>query len=72
MLETCLTLPRCRHCAFGICYDAWLIMANIEEMRGNLKRAVELYEKAMKVNPHDIEPMLTLDALRSKKKGDYI
>lgn len=72
MLETCLTLPRCRHCAFGICYDAWLIMANIEEMRGNLKRAVELYEKAMKVNPHDIEPMLTLDALRSEKKGDYL
>lgn len=72
MLEECLKAPRCRHCSFGVCYDAWLIMANIEEIRGNIPHAIELYKKAMEINPCDIEPMLTLDALRSKKKGEQI
>lgn len=71
MLESCQKMPRCRHCAFGICYDAWLIMANIEEIKGNLPRAIELYKKAQQINPSDIEPMLTLDALHSKRKGEW-
>ena len=70
MLTECCQVPRCRHCAFKTCYDAILIRANIEEIRGNIEEAIRLYETAQEINPSDLEPTLTLDVLRNRK-GDH-
>lgn len=62
-------VPRCRHCTYGECCDTLMIQAFLEEIKGNIKEAIRLYEKAQQINPSDIEPALSLDVLRSRKDG---
>jgi tetratricopeptide (TPR) repeat protein len=69
LLHQCQQVPRCRHCEFGECCDGRMIQAFLEELKGNEKEAIRLYEIAQQIDPSDIEPALALDALRNKKGG---
>lgn len=69
MLQQGSRVPRCRHCTYGVCCDALMIQARIEEIKGNIDEAIRLFEKAQEINPSDTEPALTLDVLRNRKGG---
>lgn len=61
-------VPRCRSCSFATCYDSYITHAFLAEVQGDIPRAIQIYEKALVVNPGDSEVVLALWALKKKKK----
>ena len=66
-LEQIKDIPRCRSCAYAVCYDSMITRALLAEVQGDLSSAIRLYEQAVVINPGDEEVVLTLQALRRKR-----
>lgn len=61
-------VPRCRSCSYATCYDSYITYAFLAEVQGDIPRAIQIYEKALLVNPGDEEVVLALFALRKKHR----
>ncbi len=54
-LERVRSLPLCQHCSYCACKDADVFEANIEEIRGNRKQALELYRAGQERWPDETD-----------------
>lgn len=65
-LEIVRKLPLCEHCNYCSCKDADIFEANMEEVRGNWKKALELHIQGTKQWPDDLD--FVSGARRMKRK----
>lgn len=56
--------PMCANCHYSKCYERLYLEAIIERECGNIARALELLEEALKINPSDIEVIEEIKDLR--------
>ena len=68
MLQKMCEFPLCSFCRESDCYDRLLTRANIEEMSGELEKALESYRLALDINITDAELYAAIKAIKEELK----